>query len=197
MLITQQIPVKKAYKKDTISATDKYHDLPYYAARKRLHKRNANLRWLNWHFPDREVIVDLDNPNSIYAFNRFEEVNHAERLHCHFTLTNLTIEDFYIMTVPAILTDDDELSGINFSLLQISWKKVCVYFFSFCISNTPTMSAAKIIRAHVWSTTNSSVLPRKITIAPTTVLPVSLLRASAGLFNHFFKTPFSFGGNYP
>ena len=120
MLITQQIPVKKAYKKDTISATDKYHNLPYYASRKRLHKRNANLRWLNRHFPGREVIVDLDNPNSIYAFNRSEEVNHAERLHCHFTLTNLTIEYFYVMTVPAILTDDDELSGINFSLLQRS-----------------------------------------------------------------------------
>ena len=35
-------------------------------------KRYVRLRWLDRHFPDHEVIVEIDNPNSIHAFNRFE-----------------------------------------------------------------------------------------------------------------------------
>ena len=55
-------------RKHTLSANDKYHDLPYY----------VKLRWSDQHFPDHEVIVEIDNPISIHAFNRFEEEGHAE-----------------------------------------------------------------------------------------------------------------------
>ena len=55
-------------RKHTLSANDKYHDLPYY----------VKLRWCDQHFPDHEVIVEIDNPISIHAFNRFEEEGHAE-----------------------------------------------------------------------------------------------------------------------
>ena len=37
------------------------------------------LRWFDQHYPDHEIIVEIDNPNSIHAFNRFEEEGHAER----------------------------------------------------------------------------------------------------------------------
>ena len=65
--------------KHTISAKDKYHDLPYYVARIQWRKRYVKLRWFDQHFSDHEVIVEIDNPNSIHAFNRFEEEGHAER----------------------------------------------------------------------------------------------------------------------
>ena len=62
-------------RKHTTSANNKYHDLPYYIARIQRRKRYVKLRWFDRHFPDHEVIV---NPNSIHAFNRFEEERHAE-----------------------------------------------------------------------------------------------------------------------
>ena len=44
-----------------------------------LHKRYFKLRWFDQHFPDHEVIVEINNANSIHVFNRFEEEGHAER----------------------------------------------------------------------------------------------------------------------
>ena len=62
----------------------------------------------------------------------------------------------------------------------------------------------KTIRAHVCSVANPTTFPRKLKIAPTTIptiagnastaFPASLLSALASLCNHFFKTPWSFGG---
>ena len=65
-------------------------------------KRYVKLRWFDRHFPDHEVIVEIDNPNSIHTFNRFEEEGHAERRYNHFIL------ELYAMGVPAILDDDEE-----------------------------------------------------------------------------------------
>ena len=58
--------------KHTTSANNKYHDLPYYIARIQQHKSCVKLRWFDRHFPDHEAIVEINNPNSIHAFNRFE-----------------------------------------------------------------------------------------------------------------------------
>ena len=44
--------------KHTTSANDKYHDLPYYVARIR-RKRYVKLRWFDRHFPDHEIIVEI------------------------------------------------------------------------------------------------------------------------------------------
>ena len=66
------------------------------------------LRWLDWHFPEHEVIVEIDNPNSIHAFNRFEEEGHVEHRYNHFSLKDLTREELYVMGVPAILDDEEE-----------------------------------------------------------------------------------------
>ena len=94
--------------KHTTSANDKYHDLPYYVARMQRRKRYVKLRWFDRHFPDHEVIVEIDNPNSIHAFNRSEGEGHAERKYNHFRLIDLTREELYAMGVPAILDDDEE-----------------------------------------------------------------------------------------
>ena len=83
-------------------------DLPYYIGRIQRRKRYVKLRWFDRHFPDHEVIVEIDNPNSIHAFNRFEEEGHAERKYNHFRLIDLTREELYAMGVPAILDDEEE-----------------------------------------------------------------------------------------
>ena len=54
--------------KHTTPANDRYHDLPYYDARIQRRKRYVYLRWFDRHFPDHEVIVEIENPNSIHAF---------------------------------------------------------------------------------------------------------------------------------
>ena len=55
--------------KHTSFVTNMYYDLPYYVSIiKRRRNTYAKLRWLNLNFLDHEVIVGLDNPNSIPAF---------------------------------------------------------------------------------------------------------------------------------
>ena len=92
----------------TASANDKYHDLPYYVARIQRRKSYVKLRWFDRHFPDHEVIVEIDNPNSIHVLNRFEEEGHAEQKYNLFRLIDLTREELYAMKVPAILDDEEK-----------------------------------------------------------------------------------------
>ena len=65
-------------RKHTTPANDKFHDLTYYVARIQRRKRYVKLRWFDRHVLDHEMFVEIDNPNSIHAFNRFEEEGHAE-----------------------------------------------------------------------------------------------------------------------
>ena len=88
--------------KHAAPANDKFHDLPYYIARIQWRKRYVQLRWFDRHFPDNEVIVEIDNPNSTHAFNRSEEEGDAGQKYNHFRLTDLTREDLYIMGVHVI-----------------------------------------------------------------------------------------------
>ena len=95
-------------RKNTKPANDKFYGLPYYIARIQWRKRYVKLRWFDRHFPDHEVIVEIDNPNSFHAFNRFEEEGHAGRKYNHFRLIDLTREELHVMGVPAILDDEEE-----------------------------------------------------------------------------------------
>ena len=38
---------------------------------------------------------ELDNANSIHAFNRFEEKGYLERFQCHFRLVNIPCDALY------------------------------------------------------------------------------------------------------
>ena len=60
-------------RKHTTPENDKYHNFSYYISRIQRRQRYVKLRWLERHFPDHEVIVEIDNPNSIHAFNRLED----------------------------------------------------------------------------------------------------------------------------
>ena len=104
--------------KHTTPAKDKYDDLPYYVGRIQRHKRYIKLRWFDQHFPDREVIVEIDNLNSIHVFNRFEEEGHVEQKYNHLRLIDLTLEDLYTIGVPGILDDEDEQDEENFFFSQ-------------------------------------------------------------------------------
>ena len=92
-------------RKHTTSANDK---LPYYIARIQRGNRYVKLRWFDKYFPDHKVIAEINNPNSIHEFNRFEEEGHAEQKCNHFGLIDLTREELYAMEVPAILDDKEE-----------------------------------------------------------------------------------------
>ena len=95
-------------RKHATPANDKFHDLPYYVPRIQRRKRYVKLKCFDQHFPDHEFILEIDNPNSIHAFNRFEEEGHAERKYNHFRLIDLTREELYAMGVPAILDNKEE-----------------------------------------------------------------------------------------
>ena len=89
--------------------------MPHYISRIQRHKRYVKLRWFDRHFPDHEAIVEIDNLNSIHAFDRFEEEGHAERIYNHFRLIDLTREELYTMGVPATLDDNEKELKKNFS----------------------------------------------------------------------------------
>ena len=94
--------------KRTTPANGKFRDLPYYVARIQRHKRYVILRCFDRHFPDHEFIAEIDNPNSIQAFNGFQEERHAEHRYNHFRSMDLTREELYNMGVPTILDDEEE-----------------------------------------------------------------------------------------
>ena len=82
-------------RKHTTPGNDKYHNFSYYISRIQRRKCYIKLRWLELYFPDHEVIVEIDNPNSIHTFNRLEEEEHIERQYNHFRLLDLTRDDLY------------------------------------------------------------------------------------------------------
>ena len=55
---------------------------------------------------DYEVIVEIDNPNSIHAFNILEEEEHIEHKYNHFRLLELTRDDLYRRGIAAIDIDE-------------------------------------------------------------------------------------------
>ena len=85
--------------KHTTSEEDLNFHLPYYISRIQRRKWYVKLRWLERHFPDYEVIVEIDNQNSIHAFNRFEEEGHVDRKCNYFRLIDLTRDNLYDMGI--------------------------------------------------------------------------------------------------
>ena len=79
-------------------------------------------------------------------------------------------------------------------------KLISPYFLcTFCINHQAMSPATKTMIAHVFSATNPTALPRKLSMAPTIlptmtvnasiVFPSNIIRASASLSNHFFRVP--------
>ena len=89
-------------RKHTTKGEDQLFDFPYYVARLQRRAICTKRRWFLEKFPSSEEIVIIDNPNSVHAFNRFEEEGHVKRFNCHFKLLDLTRDDLYDLGVPAL-----------------------------------------------------------------------------------------------
>ena len=88
-------------RKHTCEDDDKHFEYPYYISRIQKRLITTKRRWLLEKFPRCEEIVNIDNPNSVHAFNRLEDEEHVERYGCHFKLIDLKREDLYDLGVSA------------------------------------------------------------------------------------------------
>ena len=63
---------------------------------------NTKNGWFKAQYPNHRFIMDeLDNPNGIHAFNRFEEKGYVERFQCHFRLVDIPRDVLYALATPA------------------------------------------------------------------------------------------------
>ena len=66
--------------KNTAPEEDEFYENPYYIARIQQRFFSTKRRWFREQYPHhRFIIEELDNANSIHAFNRFEEEGHVQR----------------------------------------------------------------------------------------------------------------------
>ena len=84
--------------KNSTPEQDEFYEYPYYIARIQRRFAVTKKRWFRTQYPNHHFIVEeLDNANSIHAFNRFEEQGCIERHHCHFRLVGLGLEKLYAL----------------------------------------------------------------------------------------------------
>ena len=89
--------------KNTAPEEDEFYEYPYYIARIQRRFINTKRRWFKAQYPHhRFIIEELDNANSIHAFNRFEEKEHIERFQYHFRLVDIPRDVFYTFATAAI-----------------------------------------------------------------------------------------------
>ena len=90
--------------KNTANEKDEFYEYPHYIARIQQRfittKKNDELRHNIQHHMF--IIEELDNANSIHAFNRFEEKGYVERFQCHFRLADTPRDVFYALATSAI-----------------------------------------------------------------------------------------------
>ena len=84
--------------KNSTPEQDEFYEYPYYIARIQKYFAVTKKRLFRTQYPNHHFIVkELDNPNSIHAFNRFEEQGCIEQHHCHFRLVWLGLEKLYAL----------------------------------------------------------------------------------------------------
>ena len=82
---------------------DEFYEYPYYIASIQRWFITTKIRWFKAQYPHhRFIIEELDNANSIHAFNRFEQKGYVERFQCHFRLANIPRDALYALATPAI-----------------------------------------------------------------------------------------------
>ena len=90
--------------KNTANEKDEFYEYPYYIARIQQRfittKKTDELRHNIQHHMF--IIEELDNANSVHAFNRFEEKGYVERFQCHFRLADTPRDVFYALATSAI-----------------------------------------------------------------------------------------------
>ena len=82
---------------------DEFYEYPYYIARIQRRFINTKRRCFKAQYPHhRFIIEELDNANSIHAFNRFEEKGYVERFQFHFRLVDIPRDFLYALATRAI-----------------------------------------------------------------------------------------------
>ena len=89
--------------KNTTPKEDEFYEYPYYIARIQRQFISTKIRWFRAQYPHhRFIIEELDNANSIHAFNKSEGEGHVEPFKCHFRLVDLARNALYALGTPAI-----------------------------------------------------------------------------------------------
>ena len=89
--------------KNTAPEEDEFYEYPFYTARIQRRSITTKNRWLKAQYPHhRFIIEEVDNANSIHAFNRFEEKGCVERFQCHFRLVDIPHDVLYALATPSI-----------------------------------------------------------------------------------------------
>ena len=89
--------------KNTAPEEDEFYEYPYHIARIQGRFIDTKRLWFKAPYPHHRFIMEeLDNANSIHAFNRFEEKGYVERFQCHFRLVDIPRDVLYALTTPAI-----------------------------------------------------------------------------------------------
>ena len=88
--------------KNTAAGEDEFYEYPYYIATKQRRLINIKKRWFKAQYPNHRFIMDeLDNPNGIHAFNKFEKKGFVKRSQCYFRLIGIPCDVFYALATPA------------------------------------------------------------------------------------------------
>ena len=89
--------------KNTAPEEDEFYEYPYYIARIQRRFISTKRRLFSAQYPHhRPIIEDLSNPNSILAFNRFEEKGYVEHFQYHFSFVDIPHNTLYALATPAI-----------------------------------------------------------------------------------------------
>ena len=89
--------------KNTAPEEDEFYEYPYYIARIQRRFITTKKRWFKAQYSHhRFIIEEVENANSIHAFNRFEEKGFIERFQCYFKLVGIPRDVFHALTTPAI-----------------------------------------------------------------------------------------------
>ena len=89
--------------KNTAPEEYEFYEYLYYIARIQRRFINTKRRWFKAKYPHHRFIMEeLDNMNSIHAFNRFEEKRYIEHFQCHFRLVDISRDALYALAMPAI-----------------------------------------------------------------------------------------------
>ena len=90
--------------KNTAPEEDEFYEYPYFIARIQSRFLTTKKRRFRTQYPHHRFITEeVDNANSIHAFNRFQEEGYVERFECHFRLVDIPRDVFYVLVTPAIL----------------------------------------------------------------------------------------------
>ena len=77
-----------------------FYEYPFYIARIQRRFITTKKRWFEAQYLHHRFIMnELDNPNGIHVFNRFEEKGFVECFQCHFRLADIPRDTFYALAI--------------------------------------------------------------------------------------------------